>query len=142
MILYKYLRNILIPIHHPVNLHIFFPDLIQHNIISTNHIFIIRAKADPLSKISSHIGKLLYILNSSIYLLNGLTAISSLSSAIYSLMFFKSSATIGLIRNFIIDYTPTDFFSSSKLIQALSSLTASSASCSFINSFFSAFSRS
>ena len=130
MILYKYLRNILIPIHHPVNLHIFFPDLIQHNIISTNHIFIIRAKADPLSKISSHIGKLLY------------TAISSLSSAIYSLMFFKSSATIGLIRNFIIDYTPTDFFSSSKLIQALSSLTASSASCSFINSFFSAFSRS
>ena len=36
------------------------------------HIFIIRSEADPFSKISSRIGKLLYILNSSIYLLNGL----------------------------------------------------------------------
>lgn len=68
----KYLHNILIPIHSPANLHIFFPNLIQHNIIPANHIFIIRPETDPLSKISSHIGKLLYILNSSIYLLNGL----------------------------------------------------------------------
>ncbi len=68
----KYLRNILMPIHHPVNLHILFSNLIQHNIIPTNHIFIIRPEADPFSKISSHIVKLLYILNSSIYLLNSL----------------------------------------------------------------------
>ena len=59
------------PIHHPVNLHILFSNLIQHNIIPTNHIFIIRSEANPFSKISSRIGKLLYILNSSIYLLNG-----------------------------------------------------------------------
>lgn len=108
-LLFKYFRNILIPIHNPVNLHILFSNLIQHNIIPANHIFIIRLEADSLSKTSPHIGKLLYILNLSIYLLNGLYC---------------------------------HFFSSSKLIQALSSLTASSASCSFINSFFSAFSRS
>lgn len=60
------------PIHHPVNLHILFSNLIQHNIIPTNHIFIIRPEADSLGKISSHIRKLLYILKSGIYLPNGL----------------------------------------------------------------------
>lgn len=67
----KYLRNILIPIHNPVNLHIFFSNFIQHNIIPANHILIIRPEADSLGKISSHIRKLLYILKSGIYLLNG-----------------------------------------------------------------------
>ena len=51
------------PIHHPVNLHILFSNLIQHNIILANHILIIRPEADSLSKIRSHIRKLLYILN-------------------------------------------------------------------------------
>ena len=68
----KYLRNILIPVHHPVNLYILVLNLIQHYIISTNYILIISSKADPLSKIGSHIRKLLYILDSSIYLLYGL----------------------------------------------------------------------
>ena len=48
----------------------------------------------------------------------------------------------GLIRNFSIVYSPTSAFNSSKLSQPSPSLTASSASCSFINSFFSARSRS
>ena len=114
----KYLRNILIPIHYPVNLHILIPNLIQHHIISGNRILIIRPEADSFRKVSSHIRKLLYILDSSIYLLNGFYC------------------------HFFIVYTPTDAFSSSRLIQALSSLTASSASCNFISNFFSAFSRS
>ena len=105
----KYLRNILIPIHHPVNLYILVSNLIQHYIIPANYILIIRPEADSLSKIRYHIGKLLYILKSGIYLLNGFYC---------------------------------HFLSSSTLIQAPSSLTASSASCSFMSNFFSAFSRS
>ena len=108
-LLCKYLRNIPMPIHHPVNLYILISNLIQHYIIPANHILIIRPEADSLGKIRSHIRKLLYILKSGIYLLNGFYC---------------------------------HFLSSSTLIQALSSLTASSASCSFMNNFFSAFSRS
>ena len=67
----KYFRNILKPIQHPINLYIFFSNLVQHNIISTNHISIIRPKADPFRKVSSHIRKLLYIFKLGIYLLNG-----------------------------------------------------------------------
>ena len=129
-------------IYYPVNLHIFFSRFINDHIVFPNHILVICSETNSFGEICAHPGKHLNIFKFTIYFLYRFCRIFYTILSNIITYFFKSDATNGLIRNFSIGYSPINAFNSSKLSQPSPSLTASSASCSFINSFFSARSRS
>ena len=131
-------RYILIPIHYSVNLYKLFSNLIYNYVIIPDCIFIFRPETYTFWKFCSHSWKHLNILKLAINLFDFLSNFLRIIICYIISYFFQVFYNQWVNPKFLTDYSPIVALSSSILNHPSPSFTASSASCNFIRSFFSA----